>query len=155
MAKGYISRRLRREVWGDAAGRCGYCLRPQSLLPEPLFIEHIRPTARGGMTVRANLWLSCWSCNTHKGSRSEARDPLSGRLVRLFNPRTQKWAEHFRWSRDGLRIIGRTATGRATVVALALNDDLILAVRAVWVQMRLHPPKARSLRLDSEPGHSS
>jgi hypothetical protein len=31
--------------------------------------------------------------------------------------------EHFRWSADGLRIIGLTPVGRATVVTLRLSDD--------------------------------
>lgn len=135
MSGPYVSRRLRREVSADAHGRCGYCLRSQKLLPEPLFIEHICPTARGGKTVRENLWLSCWNCNTRKGSRTQARDPVTGRMVPLFNPRTQKWDRHFQWSRDGLRILGKTATGRATVEALDLNNELIVAVRALWIQM--------------------
>ena len=140
MAGEYVPRRLRREVLTDAQSRCGYCLRPQSLLPEPLFIEHIIPKSRGGQTVRENLWQSCWNCNTHKGSRTHARDLVTGRLVPRFNPRSQKWGKVFRWSRDGLRILGKSATGRATVVALELNHDLIVAVRAIWVQMGLHPP---------------
>ena len=40
-------------------------------------------------------------------------------VIRLFNPRTQRWPEsHFGWSPDGSRItLGRTACGRATVLA--------------------------------------
>lgn len=131
----YVPRGLRRQVAADAEDRCGYCRSPQELLPEPLFIEHIRPRARGGKTVRENLWLSCWNCNTRKGSRVRARDPKTRRRVGLFNPRSQKWHRHFRWDRAGLRIEGRTASGRATVEALDLNNDLIIAVRAMWIQL--------------------
>jgi hypothetical protein len=89
--------------------------------------------------VRENLWLSCWNCNTRKGSRTQARDPATGRVVPLFNPRTQKWDRHFQWTQDRLRILGKTATGRATVDALDLNNELIVAVRALWIQMGAFP----------------
>jgi hypothetical protein len=52
-----------------------------------------------------------------------------------------KWADHFRWSEDGLRIIGQTPVGRATVVALHLADDPdALVVRGYWVAAGWHPP---------------
>ncbi|MEE8392307.1 MAG: hypothetical protein V3S14_16135 [Anaerolineae bacterium] len=38
------------------------------------------------------------------------------------------------------RVIGLTATGRATVVALRLNNDEIVATRLLWVQVGWHPP---------------
>ncbi|MEH2290545.1 hypothetical protein [Nostoc sp.] len=31
--------------------------------------------------------------------------------------------EHFGWSEDGLRIVSKTPTGRATVAVLHLSDD--------------------------------
>ncbi len=59
----------------------------------------------------------------------------------LFNPRSQGWSEHFRWSDDGLRIVGRTSIGRATVAALRLADDPdAILVRAYWVLAGWHPP---------------
>jgi hypothetical protein len=61
----------------------------------------------------------------------------------LFNPRTQSWFEHFEWATDGIRILGTTAVGRATVVALHLSDDPdALEVRSYWVQAGWHPPSA-------------
>src|SRR5262249_47721993 len=47
----------------------------------------------------------------------------TGQTMPLFHPRTQIWAEHFSWSQDGLRIVGLTPIGRATVAALHLDDD--------------------------------
>lgn len=53
----------------------------------------------------------------------------------------QDWFEHFEWSSDGLRIVGLTAVGRATVVALHLSDDSdALIVRSHWVLAGWHPP---------------
>jgi hypothetical protein len=71
-----------------------------------------------------------------------AADPETNKQVPLFNPRTQNWFEHFRWSVDGLRIIGLTSIGRATVAALHLSDDPdALTVRSFWVQADWHPPR--------------
>jgi len=67
-------------------------------------------------------------------------DPLSGRRVRLFNPRRQQWKRHFRWSEDGTLIIGQTACGRATVIALNLNNLVAVTVRRNWVAAGWHPP---------------
>jgi hypothetical protein len=107
----------------------------------PLEIEHILPVARGGPDEEANLWLSCPICNGHKSAKTHAADPEMGTTVPLFNPRTQTWADHFRWSVDGLRVVGLTPVGRATVVALHLSDDPIaLAVRSAWIEAGWHPP---------------
>jgi hypothetical protein len=106
-----------------------------------LEIEHIIPRARGGSDEELNLWLSCPLCNRHKADRTEGRDPLTGANVPLFNPRTQVWSEHFSWSHDGTRIVGKTETGRATVTALHLdNDPDALLVRSYWVSAGWHPP---------------
>jgi len=38
-----------------------------------------------------------------------------------------------------MRILGLTATGRATVEALQMNNDLIVNLRSLWVILGLHP----------------
>jgi hypothetical protein len=106
-----------------------------------LEIEHIIPVAKGGDSSEANLWLSCPLCNRFKSDRTSARDPDTGNEVPLFNPRTQRWSEHFRWSDDGIRVLGLTAIGRATVALLHLADDPdALVVRMHWVRAGWHPP---------------
>lgn len=106
-----------------------------------LEIEHIIPLAQGGTDDESNLWLACPICNRHKSDKTSARDPITNTIQLLFNPRTQTWDEHFRWSEDGLRVIGSTAIGRATVEALHLSDDLdAIQVRAYWIQVGWHPP---------------
>jgi len=105
-----------------------------------MVIDHLVPEAAGGETVRDNLWLSCRRCNEFKGTRTHAVDPLSNILVPLFNPRTQSWVVHFTWSEDGTEIIGLTPTGRATLIALRLNNEEIVAARSLWVAAGWHPP---------------
>jgi HNH endonuclease len=106
-----------------ARNRCGYCLSPQHLVMARLEIEHILPRTKGGSADDTNLWLACPLCNSHKSDTTEAVDPLTGATVALFNPRTQSWWDHFTWADDGIRIIGTTPVGRATIAALHLSDD--------------------------------
>jgi hypothetical protein len=105
-----------------------------------LEVEHIIPSAQGGTDDESNLWLSCSLCNRYKGTQINALDPISQQRVALFNPRTQRWNEHFEWSADGIMIVGRTATGRVTVEALRLNNELAVEVRRNWVLAGWHPP---------------
>lgn len=133
---------LRAAVRQAAANRCGYCLTSQAYVPWPLEIDHIIPRAHGGSDAEDNLWLSCRACNVFKGQQTHGRDPLTGRRVRLFHPRRQRWKRHFQWSGDGTIIMGRTATGRATVMALHLNHLVAVTVRRNWVRAGWHPPPA-------------
>jgi hypothetical protein len=107
-----------------------------------LEIEHIIPLAKNGSNSEANLWLACPLCNAHKSDKITATDPDTGNVVPLFNPRHQNWAEHFRWADAGLRIIGLTPVGRATVAALHLSTDPdALVVRSYWIAAGWHPPR--------------
>ncbi len=85
-------------------------------------VEHIVPRARGGLTAPHNLAFACRRCNLLKGDAIEALDRRTDRRVPLFNPRRGRWRDHFRRSHDQVRIYGRTATGRATVALLRLNN---------------------------------
>ncbi len=108
-----------------------------------LEIEHVIPLAQGGSDDESNLWLACPLCNSHKSDKISAVDPETGESCSLFNPRTQRWADHFRWSEEGIRIVGLSAIGRATVIALHLSDDPdALAVRSYWVLAGWHPPES-------------
>ena len=143
MARAFIYAAIERRVRAVAGNRCGYCLSPQHLVMARLEIEHIIPLAKGGSNAEANLWVACPICNRYKSDKTTAVDPETGTVVPIFNPRTLTWSDHFRWSGDGIRIIGRTAIGRATVIALHLGDDPdVLEVRSYWVLAGWHPPEA-------------
>jgi hypothetical protein len=119
-------------VAARASYRCEYCRAPQALLGYRLEIEHIMPLSRGGETTPDNIALACRGCNLYKGTRVAAEDPRTGRRVSLFNPRHHRWEDHFRWSRDRTRVIGRTPSGRATVSALRMNDEFRVIARVHW-----------------------
>jgi len=146
MARPHIPAEVERRVREEAKNRCGYCLSPQELVMARLEIEHIVPRSRFPQDDPAadeepNLWLACPICNGHKSDKTSAVDPETGEMVALFNPRTQRWLEHFRWTEDGIRIVGLTPAGRATVIALHLADDPeALRVRTNWVSAGWHPP---------------
>ena len=129
----------------QTGNRCGYCQAHQHYVYEPLHIEHIFPRSQGGSSDERNLWLACSLCNRYKSDQTHAREPVTGRRVHLFNPRRQQWQRHFRWSVEGTEIVGQTVCGRATVVALQLNNDRAILVRQHWIQAGWHPP-SRSRR---------
>ena len=52
-------------------------------------------------------------------------------LVRLFNPRTDVWAEHFEIAAGA--IVGKTAIGRATAALLQFNEPVRLAARTALI----------------------
>jgi hypothetical protein len=107
-------------------------------------VDHINPTSRGGTDDFDNLCFCCFWCNAYKQAHTEARDPRTGRRVPLFNPRTDRWDDHFRWSPTFARVIGRTAIGRATVAALRLNRPSLMRARQLWARYGLHPPERRA-----------
>ncbi len=128
MSSNRPSRKLSRLIAARAQWHCEYCLSPSAFSTQPFEVDHIVPLSKNGLTVPENLAFSC-GCNSYKGNKTRGRDSRTGRLVPLFHPRRQRWTQHFFWSEDLLRIVGRTATGRATVDTLQLNRIELLNLR--------------------------
>src|SRR5690348_12967884 len=91
---------IAQRVRAAAGNRCGYCLSPQRLVMARLEIEHIVPRSKGGSDEELNLWLSCPLCNRFKSDHTHWPDSFTGEIVELFNPRTQRWSDHFQWTAD-------------------------------------------------------
>jgi len=102
--------------------------------------DRIHPVSKGGETTFENLCLACRSCNEFKSDAVESIDSLSGETIQLFNPRQQKWTDHFGWSADSTRLEGINAIGRTTIVKLRINNPIILIARKRWVISGWHPP---------------
>lgn len=132
---------LRRLVRTRARQRCEYCHSPEWLTGLHCEVDHIIPQAHNGATTAENLCLACTACNAHKGVMTHAQDPETGAQVALFNPRQQVWHEHFAWNEEGTMIVGLTACGRATVIALRFNDPLSVTARELWLLTGKYPPK--------------
>jgi hypothetical protein len=90
------------------------------------------------------LALACRNCNERRGNRLDGRDPETGAVVSLFNPRRDWWTEHFIWDVTQLRIVGQPLTGRVTVEFLDLNDDrhegTVIRIRQRDLADGYHPP---------------
>lgn len=104
----------------------------------PFQVDHVIARQHGGETSLDNLALACFHCNNHKGPNLAGFDPASGRVVRLFHPREDRWEEHFEW--NGAELRGRTAIGRVTVHVLAINNVGCLAVREALIREGVFPP---------------
>ena len=136
----YVPEHVRQQVEEEAQYRCGYCLTARRFTAKKLHVEHIIPIAAGGGSDVQNLWLACDLCNSYKGVQTHAVDPVTNQITPLFNPRQQDWHEHFAWSADGIYILGLTPTGRATSIALRLNNAFLVEARQWWVEAGWHPP---------------
>lgn len=92
----------------------------------------------GGTGDTKNLALACAYCNRHKGPNLSGVDPQSSKVVRLFNPRTQSWGDHFAW--NGAILSGLTPVGRATVRTLAVNDHDAVLIRELLMAEGAYGP---------------
>jgi hypothetical protein len=113
---------LTRLVWQRAHGRCEYCRIYHAADDAPFEIDHVISRKHRGATIASNLCLSCYYCNSFKGSDISSLDRKTRKLTRLFNPRRHKWSAHFRWE-------GPYLIGRVTVALLHINDDLRVELR--------------------------
>lgn len=116
----YIPVALRREVNERANGCCEYCRMSESAGSVNFVIDHIIAEKHGGETTSSNLCLSCYRCNSYKGSDISSVDWSSGDVVPLFNPRQQEWEVHFEQDEAWIRPL--TSIGRVTVSLLQLNS---------------------------------
>ena len=135
----HVPEAVRERVRTWSRERCCYCRAPRRLVLGQLEVEHIHPHSLGGTSDELNLCLACRLCNGFKSNQTVGHDPVSGEAVALFHPRRQMWDDHFAWSDNGLRILGRSPCGRATVVALRLNNDHAIEVRTEWAKVGLVP----------------
>ena len=138
------------EVRRRAIGRCEYCRLPQSAFRRPFHIEHVVARQHGGSSTLDNLALACWNCNLKKGPNLSGVDPKTRQVTALFNPRKDRWDEHFSAVVVPLKplcvaICGLSAVGRATVQVLGLNDEMRQLIRyELWVE-GLYPDLASSI----------
>lgn len=132
-----ISDELRAEISQRAGERCEYCLIHQDDAAFPHQVDHILSRKHGGSSTRDNLAYACIICNRYKGSDVASIEPQSGDVVRLFDPRRDRWAEHFRL--DGARIEPVTKVGATTVRLLRMNAPERILERDLLQSLRRYP----------------
>ena len=132
MSKGYVSATLRRLVYDRAKGCCEYCGLPEVAVLVSHEVDHVIAEKHGGSTDKDNLAIACTSCNKHKGSDLASIDPVNGAIVRLYQPRCDRWTEHFQFQAG--EIIPLSAIGRVTVRLLQLNRSTRVSIRRLLAE---------------------
>ncbi|HEX3357730.1 MAG TPA: HNH endonuclease signature motif containing protein [Tepidisphaeraceae bacterium] len=136
----YIPASLRRLVIERAHSFCEYCLIQEQDTFLGCQIEHIISQKYGGLTAEGNLALSCVFCNRFKGRDIAALSEKTATLCRLFNPRIDRWSDHFELVKT--RINGRTEIGEATAKLLNFNHPDRLLEREILIEIGRYPSKA-------------
>ncbi|MCI0713850.1 MAG: HNH endonuclease [Chloroflexi bacterium] len=116
-----ISTEQKRLVRQRAGNCCEYCRVSQTGQLVGFQVDHIIAIKHGGTDIDDNLCLACYECNIYKGSNVAALDPLTRDATKLYDPRQQKWDEHFKINSDAT-LTGLTSEGRTTILVLRMND---------------------------------
>lgn len=110
---------LRGLVPARATRRCEYCLIHEEDAHFPHQPDHIIACKHRGPTHESNLAWACYLCNILKGTDIASVDVETGQIVRLFNPRSDRWLDHFRLEEG--RIVPLTPIDRVTEYLLQFN----------------------------------
>jgi 5-methylcytosine-specific restriction endonuclease McrA len=105
-----------------AKNRCEYCRLPQEAVDATFHVDHViaRQHVDQVEDDPEHLALACDRCNFYKGTNLSTIDPAGGEIVPLFNPRRDRWEDHFNFT--GAELVGLTPSGRATLRLLHMND---------------------------------
>jgi hypothetical protein len=146
---------------------CEYCLLPtlgrfqiDHVIPPSRWPDYVAgrigglapALGRGGPHHLDNYAWACPFCNAAKSRQVAYR--LGRRSHRLFDPRRDRWTDHFGFVHHHLLIVGLSVIGAATIEALRMNDsrlDGALGPRHLAILQGWYPPDwARLPAVDSE-----
>ena len=118
----WISAELRQTVADRAKGLCEYCLIAEADTFYGCEVDHIISIKHGGSTAPDNLAYACALCNRAKGS-DVGSIATSGEFTRFFDPRTDRWSEHFRLEGSAIHALTPVAEVTARILALMTAHD--------------------------------
>ena len=135
----YISAELRRLVFERAGHLCEYCLIHERDMYLGCQVDHVIAEKHGGLTIAENLCLACVYCNRGKGSDLGSTLTPTGelQLTRFFNPRADRWGQHF--ALVGIEIAPRTPIGAVTAKILGFNHHLRMQERELLQHIGHYP----------------
>jgi hypothetical protein len=133
----YIPENIRFSVAKRANFKCEYCKIHQEDLHFTFQIDHIISLKHAGNSLLSNLAFACLMCNQNKGTDLGTYLSESRRLTRIFNPRLDKWTNHF--ETDNGLLLAKTRIGEATVKLLELNHPDRLILRNILAQIGRFP----------------
>jgi HNH endonuclease len=132
-----ISRSLKKRIANRAHFRCEYCLLSELVSFYTFHIDHIKSTKHGGLSILLNLAYCCPDCNFFKGSDLGTFVLNDDQLARFFNPRKDKWQDHFIVQNGA--IYGKTEIGVATARIFQFNNVDRLIFRQQLIALELYP----------------
>lgn len=148
----YVPAALRRLVEQRAQGLCEYCLIHEEDTFLGCQVEHVIAEKHGGQTVAENLAYACVFCNRYKGSDLGSISRQTGQLCRFYDPRNDRWSDHFGLDADGVTIVPLTDIGDVTVRLLAMNHADRLLEREVLRAGGRYPSPEAAARMSPPPG---
>jgi hypothetical protein len=133
----YINEELRRLVALRAEHLCEYCLIHEEDTFYGCEVDHIISLKHGGPTEAENLAYACAICNRQKGSDIGSIERGTGEFSRFFNPRIDRWGEHFRL--EETMIQPQTRIGEVTARILGFNHSDRLLERQTLIAVGRYP----------------
>jgi HNH endonuclease len=132
----WISAELRQTTADRASQLCEYCLIAEADTFYGCEVDHIISLKHGGSSDPGNLAYACALCNRAKGS-DVGSISTAGKFTRFFNPRTDRWSEHFLL--EGAAIRSLTAIGEVTARIFGFNDSARLHEREEMIRFGKYP----------------
>jgi hypothetical protein len=141
----WISAELRQTIADRASLLCEYCLIAEADTFYGCEVDHIISLKHGGSSELDNLAYACAPCNRAKGS-DVGSICSAGEFTRFFNPRTDRWSEHFLL--EGAAIRSLTTIGEVTTRIFGFNESTRLHEREEeMTRFGIYPGKAASSRI--------
>ncbi len=122
---------------------CEYCLIHEDDTFFGCEVDHIISQKHGGPTEAENLAYACMFCNRYKGSDIGSILPQTGKFSRFFNPRVDRWSDHFVLHEVVIKPV--TAIGEVTAAILRFNASEQLLEREALREIG-HYPSVGALR---------
>lgn len=141
-----VSSELRRLVAKRADYLCEYCLIAEEDTYFGCEVDHIISVKHGGATEAENLAYACAFCNRYKGSDIASISQQTGSIVRFYNPRIDRWADHF--ALDGVYISSVSDIGEVTVRILRFNDSEQILEREALSAIGRYPNASAKLHIE-------
>jgi hypothetical protein len=142
----YLSAEVRQLVAARADYLCEYCLIAEDDTFFGCEVDHIISLKHGGSSEADNLAYACVFCNRQKGSDIGSVSWQSGEFSRFFNPRTDRWSDHFRLK--GSIIQPLTLIGEVTARILDFNAAPRVLERRALQEANKYPSVVALIRIE-------
>ena len=135
----HIQKSIKKQVLQTSKGLCEYCQSQEAFSFTSYLVEHITTSSIDQKDIIENLVFSCQGCSNTRNENTKSTDPVTGKIINIYNPRVDVWSDNFCWSEDFTNLVGLTAIGRATIEKLKLNRETLKEYRSVLISINKHP----------------